>query len=121
MSGGKHASDEEFEFEFDFGWIRNIVIVVAILAVIAGVVFGVYKAVGKLKDAQTEKTSAEVEQGETRTETNQYAVLGKILIDKIDVGQPILDSVDDEALEQGVIKLYGGEINQEREFLYRRT
>lgn len=121
MSGGKHASDEEFEFEFDFGLIRNIVIIIAILAVIAGVIFGVYKTIGKMKEAQTEKTSAEAKEEVPVVKNNEYEVLGKILIDKIEIEQPILDSVDDEALEQGVIKLYGGEINQERKFLHCRA
>ena len=40
-----------------------------------------------------------------------YNVLGKIAIEKIGVEQYILDSKEDDALEAGVIKLYGGTLN----------
>ena len=40
-----------------------------------------------------------------------YNVLGQIVIDELDVKQYILDSTEDKALENGVIKLYGGTLN----------
>lgn len=113
MSGGKHASDEEFEFDFDFEKIKNIAIIVVILAIIAGVIFGTVKLVNKMTDTKTEETSsADVEE----KETEKYPVLGKIVIDKIEVEQPILETVEEDALEQGVIKLYGDDLNQEGNF-----
>ena len=84
---------------------------------IVGVVFGVYTFVHKMKDTKTEETSAE----EEVVSQSEYMVLGKIKIDKIDIEQPILDTVEDEALEKGVIKLYGDTLNQERKFLYCRS
>lgn len=113
MSGGKHASDEEFEFDFDFEKIKNIAIIVVILAIIAGVIFGTVKLVNKMTDTKTEETSsADVEE----KETEKYPVLGKIVIDKIEVEQPIFETVEGDALEQGVIKLYGDDLNQEGNF-----
>ena len=40
-----------------------------------------------------------------------FEVLGKIKIEKLNVEQYILDSTDEEALEKGVIKLYGRKLN----------
>ena len=111
MSGGKHSSDEEFEF--DFGFVKYIFLIIVILALIAGVVFGAYSVVNKLKSAKTETVSS---QEEVIEEKSKYDVLGKIKIDKINVEQDILDSIEDEALEQGVIKLYGDELNEPGNF-----
>lgn len=117
MSGGKHASDEEFEFDFDFEKIKNIAIIVVILAIIAGVIFGTVKLVNKMTDTKTEEmSSTDVEEKETEIETEKYPVLGKIVIDKIEVEQPIFETVEEDALEQGVIKLYGDDLNQEGNF-----
>lgn len=119
MAGGKHASEEEFEFHFDFEWekIRNILLIVIILAVIVGVVWGIYHLVDKMQGTKTEKTSA----GINVLEEPEYHVLGKLLIPKIEVEQPILDSSEEEALEKGVIKLYGDTLNKERKFLHSRS
>lgn len=117
MGRGRHAADEEFEF--DFGYVRNLLIIIAIVAVIIGIIWGIYCFINKMKETKAEPTSAQVE---NQTESKQeYDILGKIVIDKIEVEQPILDSVEDKALEQGVIKLYGDTLNEMRKFLYRRT
>lgn len=108
MAGGKHASDEEFEFEFNFRFFRNILTIVIILALIAGVIFISYSLVSKMKETKTADTSAE----ETVIEEEpKYAVLGKIVIDKMDIQQDIYDTDDEQALEEGVIKLYGDRLN----------
>lgn len=114
MGNGRHASDEEFEFDFDY--VKNFLMIIVILAVIAGVVFGVYTLVHKMQDAKTEETSAE----EEVVPQSEYDVLGTIKMDKIGIEQPILDTVEEEALEKGVIKLYGDTLNEERKFLYCR-
>ena len=111
MGGGKHDSDEEFEFEFNFELVRNILLIIVILAIIAGVVLGTYKLVSKMKNAKTEPVSgAEVETGKQA----EFPVLGTLKIDKIGIQQSIFDSVKEKALQQGVIKLYGDTLNQER-------
>ena len=112
MSGGKHASEEEFELEWDGEKIRNIAIILVILAMIGGVIFGTYKMVVKMTTPETKETSAQTED----MPNVEYPILGTIQIDKIDVKQPILDSVEDKALEKGVIKLYGDGLNQEGNF-----
>ncbi len=118
MSGGKHSSDEEFEFEINFELIRSGLLILVIFAIIAGVVFGTYKVVNKMKEAKVQTTSTEEVK---KVETPKYPVLGKIKIDKIKIEQPILDSKKEEALKEGVIKLYGEDLNEERKFLYCRT
>ena len=113
MSGGKHASDEGFEFEFDGEKIKNIAIIVVIVVAILGVILGTIKMVNKMTNTKTEETSsANIEEDEVE----EYPVLGKIVIDKIEVEQPILETVEEDALEQGVIKLYGDNLNQEGNF-----
>lgn len=107
MGSGRHSSDEEFDFDF----VKNIIVVIIILGVILGAIFGTIKLVSKLKSAKTvESVGEEIK--------DNYDVLGKIVIDKIEISQPILDTREDEALKYGVIKLYGNDLNQERKFLY---
>lgn len=115
MGSGRHASDEEFEF--DFGYVKNLLVIGVILAVIAGVIFGVYQFVHKMKETKTEQTSAE----EEVVIPGEYEVLANIKIEKIGIEQPIFDTVEEKALEKGVIKLYGDSINQERKFLHCRA
>ena len=108
MGSGKHASDEEFDFEI----VKKILLSVIILALIALVVFGVYTGVKKLKESRIEQTSA----SDNNITKSSYEVLGKIKIDKINIEQPILDSVEEDALENGVIKLYGDKLNSSGNF-----
>ena len=105
MGSGKHASDEEFEF-------GSVFIIVAIIALIAGVIFGVNALISKLGETKAEEVSSETEQ----VVTSQYDILGTVSIEKIGISQPILDSVEDKALEEGVIKLYGDTLNGEGNF-----
>ncbi len=118
MSGGKHASDEEFELEFDVAIVKKIAIVVAILLGIVGLIAGGYKLISKRRQASIQDASAQPEKMATAEE---YPVLGKIKIEKIQIEQPIFDSAEEEALQKGVIKLYGGNLNEERKFLYSRA
>lgn len=111
MGNGRHASDEEFEF--NFAYVKYGLIGVAILIVIVGVVFGAYSLLSKMKEEKVQETSAKNE--EVLPET-KYDVLGKIKIDKINVEQEILDSTEEEALENGVIKLYGDKLNEPGNF-----
>lgn len=112
MGSGRHSSDEEMDF--DFGFVKNILIVIIILAAICAVIFGTFKLVKKLQDTKTKEVIAEEPQIE-------YDILGKIVIEKLNIQQPILDSREDEALKYGVIKLYGNDLNKERKFLHSRT
>lgn len=110
MANGRHASDEEFEFNFVY--VKYGGLVVVILIVITAVIWGGFSLVQKWKESKVQETSAKEE---VLPET-KYAVLGKIKIDKIDVEQEILDSTEDEALEKGVIKLYGDKLNEPGNF-----
>jgi len=111
MSGGKHVSYEEYDVDTGFGVVKIIIAIVVILAIIGAVnLFG--------KDDETEEmpaVAANNEVSEAKT-SYDYEILGKIIIDKIAVNQPILDSTEDAALEKGVIKLHGGNLNEEGNF-----
>ena len=109
MGNGKHSSDEEVEFDFES--VKNLMMIVIIVAIIVGVVFGVYTMIGKMKETKAEPTSAKEE-----VDLTEYDVLGKIVIEKISIEQPILETVEEEALKKGVIKLYGGDLNKEGNF-----
>ena len=58
-----------------------------------------------------EETVAEVEEEGMPFQINGYKVLGQIAIEKIGIEQYILDSTEEDALEEGVGKLYGPNLN----------
>ena len=105
MGNGRHASDEEFEFNFVY--VKYGLIVAGVLIVITGMVWGGFSLVQKWKESKVQETSAK----EDVLPETKYDVLGKIKIDKINVEQQIFDSTDEKALEEGVIKLYGDKLN----------
>ena len=118
MARGKHSlhsynsTYEDYEDE-EIGKRKIILIVAAVIAVVAIVAFGLIC----VKNAnENNENSANTVDSSTIAETmiatyEGYNVLGKISIDKIEVEQYILDSKEDDALESGVIKLYGGTLN----------
>lgn len=117
---GKHSSDESFEFDFKpikkiFKSISftKVLVAITVLVVIVGVVMSI-KMITESKNVQTSNNNTENVPAEVTglPETHEgYNVLGKIKIEKINVEQYILDSKENDALEKGVTKLYGGDIN----------
>jgi len=111
MSDGKHSSDEEFDM--DSIPYKKILIIIGIIIVVIGAICGVYFGVkAYIEKDNEEETSAVVEEEIMPVAIEGYPVLGQLLIEKLEVEQYILDSTEDKALENGVVKLYGGKINQ---------
>lgn len=119
MARGKHSlhsynsTYEDYEDE-EMSKRKVIIIALVVIAVIAIVAFGIIC----VKNSNETKEKAEKNTVETNTVAEQmiathqgYDVLGKIVIDEFEVEQYILDSKEDSALEAGVIKLYGGSLN----------
>ena len=119
MARGKHSlhsynsTYEDYEDE-DMTKRKIIFTIIMIIVVIAIVAFGIIcvknsNANGEKTETNTVDTNAVVEQ--MIDEHQGYDVLGKIIIEELEVEQYILDSKEDNALESGVIKLYGGTLN----------
>ena len=91
---------------------KKIFLVLGIIVVLIIAGFLVYKFVFA-KDKNQEEPSEPVVSNEAKMiETLEGCkVLGKIVIEDIKLEQYILDSVSDNALENGVGKLYGGSLN----------
>lgn len=134
MRRGKHSADKdeyyfqsrfrtETDYEEDddsnlkYKIIAVIVIIIAIIA-IALIVTGKLPEFGKVTEnvtntanLNTNKTNNEVVATKLIDTHEGYKVLGKIVIKELNIEQYILDSTEDMALEKGVIKLYGGTLN----------
>lgn len=119
MARGKHSlhsynsTYEDYEDE-DMSKRKILIIVAIIVVIIAIVAFGIIC----VKNQNENKGNEESNTVETESVTEKmiakyqgYDVLGKIIIDEFEVEQYILDSKEDNALELGVIKLYGGSLN----------
>ncbi len=118
MARGKHSlhsynsTYEDYEDE-DMTKRKIILIVAAVVVIVAIVAFGLVC----VKNANESKENVDnTVDNNAVTETmisthNGYDVLGKIVIEEFEVEQYILDSKEDDALESGVIKLYGGTLN----------
>lgn len=118
MGSGKHSSDEAFEFDFSFlkkvKESVNFVKILVIFTVLFVVVGGIFVAKKFIEDKNSVPPETEPVAAVIPTlpdEHEGFEVLGKIKIDKIGIEQYILNSLDESALENGVIKLYGDELN----------
>lgn len=105
MGRGKHS--DYGEVEFNFKPIRNSMIIGIILIIMIGIIFGVFHMITKLQKVKNIEVSSEEDYIQST-----YDILGQIIIDKINVNQNILDSSEEEALQEGVIKLYGNNLNE---------
>ena len=118
MARGKHSlhsynSNTYDEYEDENMAKRKIIIAVVAVVVIAIVVFAIVclrnSENKKEDDNNTVNTNTVTES--MITTYQGYDVLGKIIIDEFEIEQYILDSREDNALECGVTKLYGGSLN----------
>ena len=120
MARGKHSlhsyngTYDDYEDE-DKAKRNTITIIVVALVIIAIVVFAII-CFKNFKNQEKETVNNVGEETTTLKETmistyQGYDVLGKIIIDEFEIEQYILDSREDKALECGVIKLYGGSLN----------
>lgn len=119
MAHGKHSlhsysnAYEDYEDE-EISNRKKVLTIVLIIIIIAIVAFGIFCA-KNLNDIKKNESNNTVENDtvvEQMISTYQgYNVLGKIVVDEFEVEQYILDSKEEQALESGVIKLYGGTLN----------
>lgn len=72
------------------------------------IIFGIYKLV---TSRNNEPTESQNETEEIPVSIAGYRVIGKVKIDSLDVSQYILSLPEDEALKNGVVKLYGPSLN----------
>lgn len=117
MAPGKRSLDSNYSYDsgyddYEEGITKKKIIIIIAIIVVA-IIAIVCLVIGMQDDEEkTENTVETNTVAEQMINTYQgYNVLGKIVIDKINVEQYILDSTENKALEQGVIRLYGGSLN----------
>lgn len=107
-----YDDDSYYDDEPMINYKKIIIVVVAIIALVA-IIFGIYKLVSGNDKENTTK------ENETTQTTNEkipssiagYKVLGQVIIKDLNVEQYILNLPEDEALKNGVVKLYGSSLN----------
>lgn len=108
---GKHSSDEGFDM--DSIPVKRIAIVVGAIVSIAVIICGIYFGIKYFREKDETQVAAEPPVVEAMpAEIEGYSVLGQLVIEKLGVEQYILDSTEDGAYENGVVKLYGDYINE---------
>lgn len=127
MSSGKHSGNpRDFETETNYDYnndysndyyddenefnYKKLFIIIGIIIVLVVAGFLVYKFVFNKEEKQEEIPAQETKTEMIKT-LEGYDVLGKVVIDKINVDQYILDSVEGDALKYGIGKIYGGSLN----------
>lgn len=138
MAPGKHSENSKYSFDTDYNYTSNdynrndynqdrydqedyeegftrkkaiiIGVVIGIIALII-VIIGIKNNSEESNTVDSNTVNSNTVSEGLIEEHNGYDVLGKIVIDELDVEQYILDSTDDAALDNGVIRLYGGSLN----------
>ena len=102
-------------YDYTDGKKKIIIIAIVVIAIITfALVCWLNSRNGNEKNPKDNisNTTSDNAANENMIKTYQgYDVLGKIIIDEFNIEQYILDSKENNALECGVIKLYGGTIN----------
>lgn len=122
MGRGKHSSSNDdysfnskFEKEINYEEEisrKKILIIVAIILVIIMTFFAVYKIFFDKKEPEPiVQEGTIISEPKMEESIAGYKVLGKILIKDLNVEQYILNSAEENALENGVGKLYGETLN----------
>ena len=107
MSGGKHA---DYSGEYRTINYKKVVLVIVIFLLLFGIGFGSVLLVKHIKNKPKEEPTP-VETGIMPEEIEGFKVLGEFEFETLGINQYILDSYDDKALEKGIGKLYGGNLN----------
>lgn len=97
--------DDDKEFNF-----KKLFLILFIIILIAVAIFFGYRYFNS-KEKENQAEPAEPVKNKMIEQVEGYDVLGKIVISDQEVEQYILDSKEDKALENGVIKLYGDSLN----------
>lgn len=110
-------SNNDFENDYmDFGDekeinFKKVFLVISIILIIVIGGYFIYKYITKEETPEVPPETAQTEEHKLIDQVEGYKVLGKIVIKNLNIEQYILDSTADKALENGVIKLYGGTLN----------
>lgn len=115
---GKRASDEEFD------WnqipIKKIGIILLIIVVIVAAIILALYIVNNQERAEKTNTNTVTEENKEENkmleQIDGYNVLGKLIIEKIEFEQYIVDSTENAAMEKYPVKLYGKDLNKEGNF-----
>lgn len=101
---------EQDDYEEGISKKKIIIVAIAIIAIVA--IIAIIGFGSKKEETNTTNTLGSTTVSEGLIEKhNGYDVLGKIIIEELEVEQYILDSTEDAALDNGVIRLYGGSLN----------
>lgn len=114
MAKGKRYTDEGIDFG-DIPW-KKIGIIALIIVVLVGIYFGINTYKDKAKESQDEPKVQE-EESKMPEQISGYNVLGRVVIEKLSIDKYILDSYEDKALQNGVCKLYGNDLNENGNFV----
>lgn len=113
MASGKHSSIEDYE-EKEFPW-KIIGIVLAVISIIAIVGFSYKNIAGKISESLENKENQNSSYVAPTTKKAEYKKIGTIEIESKSYKKDIFDadknSNFDKALEKGLVKLYGENIN----------
>ncbi len=118
MAKGKRYSDEGLGFD-EIPW-EKIGIVILVVIVVIGICFGVYYGINTYnKNKQEKKENENIIQEDTTMPEKiaGYDILGRVVIDDVNIDKYILNSSEEKALQNGVCKLYGNDLNSEGNFV----
>lgn len=126
MSSGKHSSSEVRDFDVNFSAsnikkiVQVIVIILAVIIVIACVIFGMRILKNNEGIIPTTASGAIENNNQDNVfmpnKVGDFKVLGKLIIEKIDLEQYVLEKTNEESLKVGLTKLYGNSINMKGNF-----
>lgn len=100
----------DFEDEKEINFKKVFLVIAIILIIVIGGYF-IYKYITKEDAPEVPPEPVQTEEHKLLEQIEGYKVLGKIVIKDLNIEQYILDSTEDKALENGVVKLYGGSLN----------
>lgn len=117
---GKRSLESNYSFDSDYSdeyeekslTKKKVIIVIAIILIaVISIVFLFSKTQNDENVGDSQNTVLNTVSNQMISTHEGYDVLGKIVIEDLQVEQYILDSKEDAALDKGVIRLYGGSIN----------
>lgn len=105
-------SDDYWDDEPQINYKKIAIIVVAVIVILVAI-FGIYKFVSsKNKENEIKQNeTSQIDNKEMPSSISGYKVLGQVIIKDLDIEQYILNLPEDEALKNGVAKLYGSSLN----------
>lgn len=117
MGKGKHASNDGIDLSgIPF---KQIIIGILLVAVLFGIGFGGFnliKSLSNRKDKNQEKPKDIEETLGMIKSLEGYDVLGKIVVDDLEIETYILNSIEEKALKAGAGKINGKTLNEEGNF-----